>query len=93
MGDYDRAVEALEQEEKELRESFKNQSRSLKQYQSAVFHLGSCYYRTRKYSKAVECFGQRFEGEELRQQGQKLNNLGSCYAHLGNSRLSLNSYA
>ena len=28
----------------------------------------------------------------MKQQGQKFNNLGSCYAHLDQERLSLNYY-
>ena len=57
-----------------------------------VFHVGNCFYRLRDYEKAVEYYCRRFEGEDLRQLGQKYNNLGSCYAHLEQSRLSLNSY-
>ena len=34
----------------------------------------------------------KFEGEEIKQQGQKFNNLGSCYAHLDQERLGLNYY-
>lgn len=55
--------------------------------------MGNCSYRLRDYNRAVEYYGRRFEGEELRQQGQKYNNLGSCYAHLEQSRLSLSNYA
>ncbi len=64
----------------------------VKQYQDLCFHIGNCYYRTKDYEKAIEYFSRKFEGEELKQQGQKFNNLGSCYAHLDQPRLSLSYY-
>jgi len=47
----------------------------------------------KNYEKAIEYFSKQFKGEEAKQQGQKFNNLGSCYAHVDQPRLSLSSYA
>ena len=44
------------------------------------------------YEKAIEFFGKKFPSQEEKQKGQKYNNLGSCYAHLDQERLSLNYY-
>jgi tetratricopeptide (TPR) repeat protein len=57
------------------------------------FHIGNCHYRLKDYEAAVKFFGKEFDGEDARQCGQKHNNLGSCYAHLNQSRLSLRSYS
>jgi len=44
--------------------------------------MGNCHYRLKDFPGAIEYYSRKFEGEDLRQQGQKYNNLGSCYAHL-----------
>jgi tetratricopeptide (TPR) repeat protein len=55
--------------------------------------MGNCYYRLKDYPTAITYFGMEFQGEEAKQRGQKHNNLGSCYAHLNQSRLSLKNYS
>jgi tetratricopeptide (TPR) repeat protein len=47
----------------------------------------------KSYEKAIEYFSKKFIGEDDKQRGQKYNNLGSCYAHLDQPRLSLSNYA
>ena len=65
---------------------------TVKQYHDICFYIGNCYFRLKNFEKAIEFFSKTFPDEELKQKGQKFNNLGSCYAHLDQERLSLNYY-
>ena len=92
QGEYEEALELFIEEESELASSLKEGAVSVKQYHNICFQIGNCHYRNKDYEEAIEFFEKQFEGEDLKQKGQKFNNLGSCYAHLDKERLSLNYY-
>ena len=89
---YEEALEILTLEEHDLKESLKEGADNVKVYHDVCFHIGNCHYRLKQLEKAIEWFGKEFPGEDAKQQGQKYNNLGSCYASLEQSRLGLKYY-
>ena len=48
-------------------------------FPTVTFYLGNCYFKQKKYEKAIQFF--KLEGgKDEWQTGQRLNNLGTCYA-------------
>ena len=62
-------------------------------YSEVIFNLGNCYYRLKEYDDAIKYYEKECDQEDEKQKGQRLNNLGSCYAKKQQTQLSLKSFS
>ena len=48
-------------------------------FSTVTLYLGNCYFKLKNYDKAIS-FYQKDPGSDKKQSGQRMNNLGTCYA-------------
>ena len=80
----------------EMHERLQGKLSDLALKQISVGNLGSAYYSTGQYQKAITCYEQALaiahEKKDRRNEGAWLGNLGNCYAELGQTVRAIDCY-